>query len=510
MKRIRQAMLLVLVLILMAAPLHSLAEACTCTTCAADCSCRYAASQVTPWDGTADTSWYDASQTEFVLTTAQQLAGLSELSTAGITFEGKTVKLGADIDLDSKNFEPINFFAGTFDGDGHTISNMSISTNLIATLSQRYIGLFREVSNATIKNLTMDNAQLIPYWDDPWQHYQSEMGIVVSKTNGTCSFENIKVTNSSAMTYNNTVGGVVGEAYGDITFKNVWVDASNTFGAYWQSHDSCTGGILGYAYADLTVTFDNCVSAPVLDVYNDVQANYQYYLYRYSGMLIGNVRDPGTITVQANNTIVGFGDWNQYKWCEFQELGKGSYNDDTEWKYTRTDSGNSLVAPGHTHRDFEDHELLLPFEQLTGRSTGGTPTYTLPGVTVDNHQYFIVNVDGGTGSGIYREGSEVTITAQNCDCCQFNQWKVQAGNSGDIANVNAATTKVKVSDHLYVQASYTAATPDVLDTPATTEKPVSTNVPKTGDASLPGLWVLMAVLAAGCSVMLIRKAKHSA
>jgi hypothetical protein len=31
------------------------------------------------WDGTADTAWYNDSQTEFTITTPEQLAGLAEL-----------------------------------------------------------------------------------------------------------------------------------------------------------------------------------------------------------------------------------------------------------------------------------------------------------------------------------------------------------------------------------------------------------------------------------------------
>ena len=38
------------------------------------------------WDGTADTSWYNDTDTEFVITTAEQLAGLAELVDNGNTF----------------------------------------------------------------------------------------------------------------------------------------------------------------------------------------------------------------------------------------------------------------------------------------------------------------------------------------------------------------------------------------------------------------------------------------
>ena len=54
------------------------------------------------YSGTPDTSWYDESnpQSEYVLTTADQLMGLNKLrqdSAGAINFEGITVKLGADM-----------------------------------------------------------------------------------------------------------------------------------------------------------------------------------------------------------------------------------------------------------------------------------------------------------------------------------------------------------------------------------------------------------------------------
>ena len=57
------------------------------------------------WDGTADTSWYTGHETEseYHITTAEQLAGLAQLINTGtITFEGKTVYLDNDLDLDKR------------------------------------------------------------------------------------------------------------------------------------------------------------------------------------------------------------------------------------------------------------------------------------------------------------------------------------------------------------------------------------------------------------------------
>ena len=54
----------------------------------------------TRWDGAVDLSWYNGTDTEFTITTARQLAGVAELVNSNTTdFDGKTIRLGADISL---------------------------------------------------------------------------------------------------------------------------------------------------------------------------------------------------------------------------------------------------------------------------------------------------------------------------------------------------------------------------------------------------------------------------
>ena len=71
---------------------------------------------------------------------------------SGTSFNGTTVFLDADIDFSgiSEQFEPIgndNCFRGTFDGQGHTISNLNVTSN------STYVGLFGYSKGATIKTL---------------------------------------------------------------------------------------------------------------------------------------------------------------------------------------------------------------------------------------------------------------------------------------------------------------------------------------------------------------------
>ena len=149
-----------------------------------------------PWDGTADTSWYNDTDSEFVITTPAQLAGFAKLVDDGNTFEGKTVKLGKDIDLyclpegatELKSFDPIGDdspFAGTFDGQGFAVENLYQSGWAFGYEWGSYgsIGLFGELENATVKNLTIRGAESFVEGGD--------VGGICGSATGTCVFEDI-------------------------------------------------------------------------------------------------------------------------------------------------------------------------------------------------------------------------------------------------------------------------------------------------------------------------------
>lgn len=114
----------------------------------------------TTWDGTSrDTTWYSADKTEFVLTTAAQLVGLSDLVNNGTNFLDCTIKLAKDIDLNNKNWTPIgkseNVFSGTFNGQGHTIKNLWIQDSELENA-----GLFGYVDQGELTSIKMENVNI--------------------------------------------------------------------------------------------------------------------------------------------------------------------------------------------------------------------------------------------------------------------------------------------------------------------------------------------------------------
>ena len=73
---------------------------------------------------------------------------------SGSRYSGSTVYLDSDIAL-TGSIEPINNFLGTFDGQGHTISNLVVNS------SSRYAGLFGYSEGTTIRNVVIDSTSSI-------------------------------------------------------------------------------------------------------------------------------------------------------------------------------------------------------------------------------------------------------------------------------------------------------------------------------------------------------------
>ena len=99
------------------------------------------------------------STTELIINTYEELKTFRDSVNNG-TNSYQTVKLGADIDMNGDDWTPIGFkkgttikiFSGTFNGQGHIISNMKIN---IADTDNTFIGLFG-YTTCYIKNLILD------------------------------------------------------------------------------------------------------------------------------------------------------------------------------------------------------------------------------------------------------------------------------------------------------------------------------------------------------------------
>ena len=126
---------------------------------------------VTVWDGSAATKFAGGTGTvadPYRISNGAELAYLAQLVNDGNDFSTKTVTLTNNIDLNNKAWTPIgnsdSVFAGTFDGNGHTISGLYI--NITGSYSpakkgRLYQGLFGCVEDGTVRNLIVTGSVTI-------------------------------------------------------------------------------------------------------------------------------------------------------------------------------------------------------------------------------------------------------------------------------------------------------------------------------------------------------------
>ena len=142
----------------------------------------------------------------YTVTSADGLMNIAKLVNGGKT--DINITLTADIDLTGKNWTPIgtsfsNKYTGTFDGGGHTIKGLTVTTN------DQFVGLFGSIGYAgTVKNVTMEDVQITS------NRSSGFAGGVAGYSDGT--IENCSVSGSVSGTV--YVGGVVGAQWeGSIT-----------------------------------------------------------------------------------------------------------------------------------------------------------------------------------------------------------------------------------------------------------------------------------------------------
>lgn len=106
---------------------------------------------------------YTVAGNEYTLLNAKGLFWFAnQVNVAGNKFSGKTVKLGADIDLENAAWTPVGQtgatqFKGTFDGQDKTISNLNIDATA-QTGGSYSSGLFGWLNAAYVKNVKVANA----------------------------------------------------------------------------------------------------------------------------------------------------------------------------------------------------------------------------------------------------------------------------------------------------------------------------------------------------------------
>ena len=300
----------------------------------------------------ADYSWYNESKDTYILDSAEDLIGFTMISKT-TDFAKKTIKLGADITINTGNatdwatnapaieWSPANkstAFAGTFDGQGHTISGLYTDSEL------QYTGLFgRTAPESTVKNLRLVNS----YFNDSVSKHPL-IGSIAGRGNGTfdtiysdaiisCTGNNSggligwidqagthKITNcwyaGTLKTSGQYAGGIVGEISNvDLVVDNC-LFTGNIISTTEEENGAYTGGLLGHLTGTSTLKMTECLSA----------GKVEGKAIRRIGTIIGQSRADITFdAVYTTNSVVNT-DGNSIVFSGGMNPGVGSFSNNSD------------------------------------------------------------------------------------------------------------------------------------------------------------------------------------
>lgn len=354
------------------------------------------------WGDFADTRWYVGHEdaTEYHIATVEELAGLAKLVNEqdnSVMFKGKTVCLDNDLDLagyewisignglnQGKDPDGYYSFCGTFDGQGHVISNLYSHDSLLdnednfipdsnlATPHGRDVyktGLFGSVYKGTIKNLGVENADI---WIDPNDVSTYGEGILVDFLEYS-TVENCWTTGSitGGKYFEKFIGGVVGTILGDCSVSGCYSKATIT-GNYdgsgytdpngakpMDNYDSLGGIVGGMIYGNVTISdcwFDGEIAV------NSIQAA----VGGIAGYIDGEVKNCLVATTDIGKDSIE----EEANTCWVGYLGNGTvannywYTDD-KYKATPLDEGVNKAA-GTAVSDFKSADVLTGLQTHQG------------------------------------------------------------------------------------------------------------------------------------------------
>ncbi|URZ17432.1 fibronectin type III domain-containing protein [Clostridium felsineum] len=211
----------------------------------------------------------------YIISTVQQLQNINYNLSAHY-------KLQNDIDLSGLNWTPIGNnsvpFVGVLDGNGHAIKNLSMNR-----LGLELNGLFGSMSNATVKNLTLSNVNIIG---------GKHIGAISGNVTGTSKIDNCSVDGVINTSINGTadsyIGGLVGQATGSLNVSN-----SNSAVVITGSGNRI-GGLVGEITGNITNSYAT----------GNITSKSGAYTGGLAGVLGGNMT-----TSYATNTVSSQGDF---------------------------------------------------------------------------------------------------------------------------------------------------------------------------------------------------------
>ena len=216
---------------------------------------------------------------------------------------GGTVKLLRDVELDT--WTPVGDsttpFKGTFDGDGHKITGLKIT-------SGSYIGLFGYVGEgATIKNVNLVGASVSG---------ESRVGALIGRIVGDATVSNCSVDSASKVVGSGSnTGGLIGEAFGTITGTiTVNLDHLTNHAAVENTADahSRAAGIIAQVTRGAIVTISSCKNHGPIKTINGYAGGIVAAKQGSSKVSFENCSNAGALTGSYTGSLIAWlvgGNW---------------------------------------------------------------------------------------------------------------------------------------------------------------------------------------------------------
>ena len=381
------------------------------------------------------------SNTEGEISTADQLTRLAhnvnKLTSfgSGMNYENCVLKLTADIDLQGIDWTPIGYhrnpnesiqyqyaFRGTFDGQGHTISNLSIihryedvfwkynDNNTKYDDRHEGIGLFGTIFGATIKNLVMTDATIDVggtnnYANTDFAYVTDAVGILVaevdaSNPNKPTTIENCQILRSTIIAQDQGrrgsqyAGGLVGLVTtegGILNIKNCSVQADITVrccsGAQNTDVGVGAGGILGYGFSNYTpgiistrINITNCYYTGVIEALDQKKYEDGNHVEWVS---VGGIASGMFLALDSYEAVYRVLNWNTFTDEKIKEmltitncfayLQNGTEVTSANWQIDNNrDEKRNLRDPDYNPNDKDTYLRGAPLDAIVG------PTYWDP------------------------------------------------------------------------------------------------------------------------------------
>ncbi|MCF7929922.1 MAG: InlB B-repeat-containing protein [Acholeplasmataceae bacterium] len=278
-------------------------------------------------------------------------------------------------------------FKGTLDGNGMTISNITVTGDVDAT----YGGIFQRTNGATIFDLTIDNANVtvpgragvligrietstttlsnIVIMNSSVSGTKGEgVGILIGNASLGIVATNIQIINSTATNSNKNVSYIIGRADNEVTLSDIYVYGSTAESTASPSTDHGVAGLIGYTNnAAVVVTLTRIV------IEDSILKG------RSIGSLIGYFR--------------------------YGSLSATDVMTDIEFVYGGVDGQQGIIGRRNTDSNTTDPVLSHVFAHFVNQQVGAAvqldPAFMLADLTGLNQAWWTTNILGITQSALW-------------------------------------------------------------------------------------------------------------